>query len=60
LLPHEVGFSSTLREMSAIHKTLLCRGNVLRMESQTTLWWLIDNSARPHPDASGVADSGAG
>jgi hypothetical protein len=45
LLPHEVGFSSALREMSAIHKTLLCRGNVLRMESQTTLWWLTDNSA---------------
>jgi hypothetical protein len=44
LLPQEVGLSSARRDMSAIHKTLLCRGNVLRMESQATLWWLTDNS----------------
>jgi hypothetical protein len=45
LLPHEMGLWSALREMSAIHKTLLFWGNVLRMESQASLWWLTDNSA---------------
>jgi hypothetical protein len=43
LLPHEKGLSSTHREISAVHKTLLCRGEELRMKVNTTLWWLTDN-----------------
>jgi hypothetical protein len=45
LLPHEVGQSSALREMGAIHKTLLCQGKTLKMQVSTTLWLLTDNSA---------------
>jgi hypothetical protein len=45
LLPQEIGLSSALREMVAIHKTLLCRGRTLKMLQPTTLWWLTDNSA---------------
>jgi hypothetical protein len=45
LLPQEIGLSSALREMVAIHKTLLCRGRTLKMLQTTTLWWLTDNSA---------------
>jgi hypothetical protein len=56
LLLHKVGLSSALREMSAIHKTLLCRGNVLRMESQATLWWLTDNSAEASIFGKGSGD----
>jgi hypothetical protein len=45
LLPQEIGLSSVLREMSAIHKMLLSRGRTLKMMQPTTLWWLTDNSA---------------
>jgi hypothetical protein len=44
-LPQEIGLSSVLREMSAIHKTLLCRGSTLKMLQPSTLWRLTDNSA---------------
>jgi hypothetical protein len=43
LLPHEKLLSSTNREMCAIHKTLLCKGEMLRMSVNATLWWLTDN-----------------
>jgi hypothetical protein len=43
LLPHEIVQSSTYREMSAILKTLLCKGHTLRMAETTTLWWLTDS-----------------
>jgi hypothetical protein len=39
LLPQEISLSSALREMSAIHRTLLCRGRTLKMLQPTTLWW---------------------
>jgi hypothetical protein len=43
LLPHEKAFSSTQRELAAVLKTLLCRGEQLRMRENTTLWWLTDS-----------------
>jgi hypothetical protein len=43
LLPHERAFSSTQRELAAVLKTLLCKGEQLRMQENTTLWWLTDS-----------------
>jgi hypothetical protein len=45
-----------LREMGAIYETLLCRGNTLKMEAPTTLWWLTDNSAVSHIFRRGSGD----
>jgi hypothetical protein len=43
LANHELGWSSSRRELAAIEKTLFTRGMALRQSEQTTVWWLTDS-----------------